>query len=149
MNIVAIIQARMSASRLPGKVLLDIGGKPMLQMVVERTRHAKTISQVVVATTTDPSDEPVEEFCRAEKIAFTRGSVNDVLDRYYQVAKEFNADIVVRITADCPFIDPELLDKTVGALFISPNEDIKSVHGPLTTAHWDFVANRLPIPWMN
>ena len=147
MNIVAIIQARMSACRLPGKVLLDIGGKPMLQMVVERTRHAKTISQVVVATTTDPSDEPVEEFCRAEKIAFTRGSVNDVLDRYYQVAKEFNADIVVRITADCPFIDPELLDKTVGALFISPNEDIKSVHGPLTTAHWDFVANRLPIPW--
>lgn len=147
MNIVAIIQARMSASRLPGKVLLDIGGKPMLQWVVERTRQAKTIGQVVVATTTDLSDEPVEGFCRAEGIAFTRGSVNDVLDRYYQAANEYNADVVVRITADCPFIDPGLLDQTVGVLFISPNGNHKSDHNPLTTAYWDFVANRLPKPW--
>ncbi|MBC8506412.1 MAG: glycosyltransferase family protein [Anaerolineales bacterium] len=147
MNIIAIIQARMSASRLPSKVLLDIAGRPMLQWVVERTRKARTISQVVVATTTDPSDDTVVDFCRSQNIAYSRGSIHDVLDRYYQAAKEFKADVVVRITADCPFIDPELLDQAVCGLFTSPSEVIDSDHCPLTTVHWDFVTNRLPKPW--
>ncbi len=147
MNIVAIIQARMSSSRLPDKVLLPIEGRPMLQWVVERTRRALTISNVVVATTIDPSDDPVAEICQSQEIAFTRGSVSDVLDRYYQAAKEYRADVIVRITADCPLIDPALIDQAVCAMFTSPNEARDTDQCPLTTAHWDFVANRLPEPW--
>ncbi len=146
-NIVAIIQARMRSSRLPDKVLLPIAGRPMLQWVVERTRRAQTVNQVIVATTIDPSDDPVAEFCRSHGIIFSRGSVNDVLDRYYQAAKQYRADVVVRITADCPLIDPALIDQAVCAMFTSPNEAIDTDHCPLTTVHWDFIANRLPEPW--
>ncbi|MBL7161552.1 MAG: glycosyltransferase family protein [Anaerolineales bacterium] len=148
LHTIAIIQARMSSSRLPDKVLLDIGGRPMLQWVVERTRRARTISQVVVATTVDPSDDPVADFCRSQDIAFARGSVHDVLDRYYQVAKECEADVIVRITADCPFIDPGLINHTVRALF-SINLDVGfSVdNSQLPIANFQFVTNRLPQPW--
>ncbi|MBM3143731.1 MAG: acylneuraminate cytidylyltransferase [Chloroflexi bacterium] len=146
-HIVAIIQARMSASRLPDKVLLDIGGRPMLQWVVERTCRAKTITHVVVATTTDPSDDPVAEFCQSQNIAFTRGSVHDVLDRYYLAARKFKAGVVVRITADCPLVDPALIDQAVCALFTPPNQALNTDHCLLTTVHWDFIANRLPQPW--
>jgi len=149
LHTVVIIQARMSSSRLPDNVLLDIGGRPMLQWVVERTRRAKTISQVVVATTVDPSDDPVAEFCRSQDIAFTRGSVHDVLDRYYQAAKEYEADVIVRITADCPFVDPELIDESVRALLgiryskSNHQPQIANIQYPI----FDFVANRLPQPW--
>jgi len=149
MNIVAIIQARMSASRLPDKVLLDINGRPMLDWVVERIRRAKLISQVVVATTIDPSDDPVAEFCHTNNIAFSRGSVHDVLDRYYQSAKECSADVVVRITADCPLIDPALIDDAVFSLFRIGDIkfDDKSPSSNLHSPIYDFVANRLPQPW--
>lgn len=139
MKVVAIIQARMSASRLPGKVLLDIGGRPMLQWVVERTQRAQSVGQVVVATTVDPSDDAVAEFCKAKGYPLSRGSVQDVLDRYYQAAKSFQADIVVRITADCPLIDPELVYQSVTVLIAD--------HRPLTTDRLHFIANRLPQPW--
>jgi len=142
---IAIIQARMSSSRLPGKVLLDIGGRPMLEWVVERTRRAKTVSQVVVATTLDPSDDPVFEYCRQKDYRAGRGRVHDVLDRYYQVAKHFQADIVVRITADCPLIDPELVDEAVQLLF--PQTDTLSLRSKLSAPRFEFVANRLPPPW--
>jgi len=142
MKVVAVIQARMSASRLPGKVLLDIHGKPMLQWVVERTQHAESVDQVVVATTTDPSDDPVAEFCQNQEYAMSRGSVHDVLDRYYQAAKAYQADVVVRITADCPLIDPELIDQAVIALTSSVADN-----RPRTAIELDFIANRLPQPW--
>lgn len=127
---IAIIQARMSSSRLPGKILLEIGGKPMLAWAVERAEMANTIDRVVVATTIDPSDDSVEAFCLARGYACTRGSLHDVLDRYVQTVRQFNADVIVRLTADCPLLDPDLLDQTVAA------------HQGL-----DFVANRLPPPW--
>jgi spore coat polysaccharide biosynthesis protein SpsF len=130
--VIAIIQARMASSRLPGKVLLDIGGKPMLCRVVERARRAQSLRQVVVATTTDPSDDAVERLCRECGYPCYRGSVQDVLDRYYQAARLHSAGIVVRITADCPVIDPELIDAVVNALI---------------SFRYDFVANRLPPPW--
>ena len=132
-KIVAIIQARMSSSRLPGKVLLDIGGKPMLEWVVERTRKASTIDQTAVVTTLDESDDKIFEFCRQKDYMVERGSIHNVLDRYYQSAKHFEADIVVRITADCPLIDPCLIDQVVKMI--------------LSDSHFDFVANRLPLPW--
>ncbi len=148
MKIVAIIQARMSASRLPGKVLLDIAERPMLQWVVERTKRAKTISQVVVATTTNPSDDPVVDFCRSQNFAYSRGSVHDVLDRYYQAAKDHDTDVIVRITADCPLIDPDLVDQTVRTLFINNHEVNSPVdNSQLPIASFQFVTNRLPKPW--
>jgi spore coat polysaccharide biosynthesis protein SpsF len=128
---VAIVQGRMSSSRLPGKVLLDIAGEPMLARVVERARRSRTLDLVAVATTTDPSDDPVEAFCRARDFPSFRGDMFDVLDRYYQAACRFEAETIVRITADCPVIDPALIDKTVS----------------LIPEHFDFVCNRLPPPW--
>lgn len=126
----AIIQARMSSSRLPGKVLLKIAGQPMLVHVVERARSARSVEQVVVATTTDPSDDPIQQLCAQRGYACYRGSLPDVLDRYTQAARQFEAHTIVRLTADCPLIDPAVLDLTVEAL-----------------AENDFAANRLPPPW--
>jgi spore coat polysaccharide biosynthesis protein SpsF len=144
-KVVAIVQARMSASRLPGKVLLKIGDKPMLEWVVERTRRAHSIHEVVVATTLDPTDDPVFEFCKRRDYRLGRGSVQDVLDRYYQVAKHFRASIVVRITADCPFIDPALIDDAVRLLLSGTGAlDLRK---KLAATRFDFVANRLPPPW--
>ena len=131
-RVIAIIQGRMSSSRLPGKILADIAGQPMLQRVFIRTSRAATVSETIFATTTDSSDDPVEEYCDFSGIPFTRGSLYDVLDRYYQAAKGAKADVVVRITADCPVIDPMLIDDVVNMLV---NDE------------FDFVCNRLPPPW--
>jgi spore coat polysaccharide biosynthesis protein SpsF len=129
---VAIIQGRMSSSRLPGKVMLDLAGEPMLMRVVERVRLVKSIDTLVVATTLDPSDDPLETFCHQNDINCFRGSLPDVLDRFYQAAKIYQARIIVRITADCPLVDPGLVDETV-RLF--------------RTSGVDFAANRLPPPY--
>ncbi len=129
---VAIIQARMSSKRLPGKVLLDICGQPMLVRVVERTRRSKRIDDLVVATTTDPSDDGIQVVCDERGYHCFRGSMLDVLDRYYQAARAYQADVIVRITADCPLIDPQVVDRTLQCFFDSGV---------------DFAANRLPPPW--
>ncbi len=131
-SVVAIVQARMAAHRLPGKVLLDIGGKPMLQRVLERTSKARSVHKVMVATTSDPGDDVIEAFCQANGWDVYRGSMPDVLDRYYQAALQSRADVIVRITADCPLIDPELVDEVVNAFF---------------ERNVDFAANRLPPPF--
>jgi spore coat polysaccharide biosynthesis protein SpsF len=112
----AIIQARMSSTRLPGKVLLDLAGEPMLARVVERTRRARTIDRVIVATTVESEDEPIAELCRARGWVVSRGSRDDVLDRYYQAAVAARADPIVRITSDCPLTDPEIIDRVVKRL---------------------------------
>ncbi len=133
-KVVAIIQGRMSSSRLPGKILADIAGQPMLQRVFMRTSRSASVTQTLFATTTDPSDDPVAEYCDFSGIPFTRGNLYDVLDRYYQAAKEAKADVVVRITADCPVIDPELIDNVVNTLL---------------EGEYDFACNRLPPPLDN
>jgi len=94
-KVVAIIQARMSASRLPGKVLQDINGEPMLVRVVERTHRSQWVDQVVVATSSDHSDDPIEDLCTKREYSCYRGNLNDVLDRYYQAAKHHSASVVV------------------------------------------------------
>jgi len=114
---VAIIQARMGSSRLPGKVLADIKGRSMLERVVRGARRARLVDQVVVATTTDARDEVVVAECARLGVPAFRGSENDVLDRYHGAARAFEADTVVRITSDCPLIDPALIDRVVGELF--------------------------------
>lgn len=132
---VAILQGRMGSSRLPGKILLEMGEKPMLQHVIERTQRARSLDAVIVATTTDPTDDPVAAFAVSLGIPCTRGSLHDVLDRYYQAAKLHHAEIVVRITADCPLIDPAVIDQTVQLL---------TEHSSPGT---DFACNRLPPPF--
>lgn len=113
MNVIAIIQARMSSSRLPGKVLLPLVGRPVLDHVVSRVRCCKTVHQVIVATSIDSSDDVIETWCNIHNVVSYRGSLNDVLDRYYQAAKRYQADVIVRITADCPVIDPVIVDEVV------------------------------------
>lgn len=114
MKIVAVIQARMSSTRLPGKVLAEVAGKPMLFYVVERVRQASKVNQVVVATTGTPEDDPIVRFCEKIGVLCFRGSENDVLGRYYKAAVWADADVVVRITGDCPLIDPEVIDSLIG-----------------------------------
>jgi len=111
--IVAIVQARMGSSRFPGKTLADLGGRPMLARVAERVGLARAVNRVVVATSTAPQDDPIADFCRIEQIACFRGSEDDVLDRFYGAAKEHGADVVVRITADCPLIDPGVIGRVI------------------------------------
>ncbi|MBF0551519.1 MAG: aminotransferase class III-fold pyridoxal phosphate-dependent enzyme [Deltaproteobacteria bacterium] len=111
--IVAIIQARMNSTRFPKKVLADIVGRPMLWHVVNRVSQARLVDKVLVATSDKPSDDPVAEYCLKEGIEFFRGSEDDVLDRFYGAARSVSADTVVRITADCPLIDPVVIDKVI------------------------------------
>lgn len=109
----ALIQARMGSSRFPGKVLEDLSGHPMLWHVVNRVRRARSLDSVVVATTDEASDDAIARFCEQEGINCFRGSEQDVLDRFYQAAKANAADVIVRVTADCPLIDPAVIDKVV------------------------------------
>ena len=132
-KVVAIIQARMGSSRLPGKVLLPVGSQPMLARVLARTQRAKSLDLTAVATTSEVIDDPIADFCAAQAIPFFRGNSFDVLDRYYQAALHFAADVIVRITADCPMIDPAEVDRVVAAFAESGA---------------DFAANRLPPPFI-
>ncbi len=116
MKVVAIVQARMGSTRFPGKVLMPILKKPVLWHVVQRTRRAKLIDEPVVATSTNTKDKKIVNFCKKNNIRVFSGSENDVLGRYYQCAKKYKANVIVRITADCPLIDPELIDKAIKLL---------------------------------
>ena len=110
---IAIVQARMGSSRLPGKILKKIGDNPLLWHVVTRTRLASLLDETVVATTTKSRDDQVVDFCKKHDFEYTRGSEEDVLDRYYASANTHDADTVVRITGDCPLVSPEIIDRVV------------------------------------
>lgn len=132
MKTVLIIQARMQSSRLPGKVLLPLAGKPMLEWVITRAEHARVIDACMVATTVDVADDPIEHWCSEQNVPVYRGSQFDVLDRYYHAALQAEADVIIRVTADCPLIDPALIDRLF-AFYVKEQAD--------------FAANRLPPPW--
>lgn len=129
--IAAIVQARMGSTRLPGKVLMDICGYPMLWHVVNRVRQAQLLNAVLIASTTARKDDPIAAFCARERIPCYRGSRTDVLDRYYQAAKQLRADVIVRITADCPLIDPTVVDAVVEG-YLEGNYDYVSNTDPPT-----------------
>lgn len=112
--ILAILQARVSSSRLPEKVLKPLLGVPMLLRQIERLKKSRKIDQLLVATSTEPSDDPIENLCEKNGIACYRGSLNDVLDRFYQAARRFDPEHVVRLTADCPLTDAKLIDDVIG-----------------------------------
>ena len=109
----SIIQARITSTRLPNKVLMDIEGKPMVLRVVERLRMSKMIDLLILAIPDTKENDILESFCKTNKIKYFRSSEEDVLKRYYLTAKHYNVDTIVRITSDCPFIDPVITDKII------------------------------------
>ncbi len=111
--IVAIVQARISSARLPGKTLLPVLGRPLLARQLERIRRARRIDSFLVATSAQASDDPIQRLCEQEGIVCHRGSLDDVLDRYYSAARAASAQTIVRLTGDCPLIDPAVLDYVI------------------------------------
>lgn len=111
--VTAILQARMSSSRLKGKVLLDVMGRPMLSRQIERIRRAETISKIIIATSADPLDDPIEELADSEQLAVFRGSLDNVFSRYREITKRATETDYVRLTGDCPLTDPSVIDKVI------------------------------------
>lgn len=132
--ILVVVQARMTSSRLPGKVLLPILGEPMLVRMIERLRLVETPFQLVVATSTDPADDVLEALCRDYQIDCFRGDMADCLDRHYQAAVQYKADVVVKIPSDCPLIDPRIVDQVLRVYLADPGQ-------------YDFVSNLHPPSW--
>lgn len=112
-NVLAIVQARMESRRLPGKVLMELAGQPVIHHVVSRVLRSQSVSDLVVATTTRPADDAIENWCRNNSIKIFRGSERDVLDRFFRAASSFSAKKILRITADCPALDSEIIAEVV------------------------------------
>lgn len=118
-NIVCIIQARTGSSRLPNKIFLDLGGKKVLGRVIERVKDSRLVNKIVVASPDKKEDDVIEEYVKKNypEVGVYRGSENDVLNRYYQAARKFEADVVIRITSDCPLMDASVIDKVIQSFF--------------------------------
>ena len=122
MKVVCTIEARMRSTRLPGKVLAPILGKPSLELMIERLRRAKRVDAIVIATTDNPADQPIEDLARRLGVGFFRGSEEDVMDRVLKAAWQAEADVIVETTGDCPVIDPEVIDRVIET-FMTNNLD--------------------------
>jgi spore coat polysaccharide biosynthesis protein SpsF len=116
-NIVTVIQARMSSTRLPGKVMLKVMNRPVLSLMVERVQKSRLAGTIVVATSVNSEDDIIAEMCKRENIICFRGHATDLLERHYRAALEYDADVIIKIPSDCPLIDPEIIDRIV-ELFI-------------------------------
>lgn len=125
-RVVAIIQAHMSSTRLPGKVLKDLCGAPALYRMIERVRQCKLIDEIVIATSVLPCDDVIIECCESWGVSTFRGSDSDVLSRYWGAAQTYPAEVYVRLTSDCPLIDPGQIDETIQYFF---DHDYRYVHG--------------------
>lgn len=131
MKIVAIIQARMGATRLPGKMTMDLSGQPVIRRVFERVKLSRFINEIWLATTINPEDDILAEWAEQNKINYFRGSAEDVLDRFYHTALKAKADVIVRITGDCPLHDYQVIDKVFAAyLEDSSLEYVSNVNPP-------------------
>lgn len=131
--IAAVIQARMGSTRLPGKIMKELSGRCILWHVAKRALSADKVDQVIVATTTNPEDDAVEEFCQKNNFLFYRGSNENVLERYYEAAKRFGVEVIVRVTSDCPLIDPSIISLCVEAFKKSGCDYVSNVvPGPRT-----------------
>ncbi|AMA08230.1 cytidylyltransferase domain-containing protein [Picosynechococcus sp. PCC 73109] len=113
MKVVIIVQARMTSTRLPGKVLKEVSGKSLLEYQIERLKRVESAENIIIATTVNEADQPITELCERLSIDYFRGSEADVLSRYYQAALVHQADVVVRVTSDCPLIDPLVIDQVI------------------------------------
>ncbi|MBF9223032.1 cytidylyltransferase domain-containing protein [Hymenobacter ruricola] len=130
-RVLTVVQARMGSSRLPGKVGLPLAGQPLLVRMVERVQRARLAGAVVVATTTAPADDALAEMCAAHGLPCFRGDALDLLDRHYQAAREYGAEVVLKIPSDCPLIDPAVIDQVLGVYLDNPDS-------------FDFVSNLHP-----
>jgi spore coat polysaccharide biosynthesis protein SpsF (cytidylyltransferase family) len=129
-KILAVLQARTSSTRLPGKVLLPILGRPMLGLQLERLKRCTSLSNLVVATSVDSSDDALAELCQLEGVDCFRGSLLDVLDRFIGAARAYSPDIVVRLTGDCPLTDPFLVDELVSKFVASDLDYLSNCEPP-------------------
>jgi len=121
-KIIAVIQGRMGSTRLPGKVLADIEGKPLIWHIFNRLQKISLISEVVISTTNQSTDKPLIEFAKKENIAYFAGSEDDIIDRIYKTGEKFSCDILVKINADCPLIDIELIENGINLFLSSKNK---------------------------
>lgn len=134
---VAIIQARMSSSRLPGKVLRQVEGKPLIEYQIERVKKANLIDKIVIATTLSEADMCIYDFCKEVGVECFRGSENDVLDRYYKCAMQYGADVVIRLCADNPLVDPHTIDSVIQFYMESKVDYVSNGCPPETTTFPD------------
>jgi len=130
--ITAIIQARMGSTRLPGKVMMCVNNRPLLDYMIERVNRCQAVDQVIIATTGSQRDTPIVDWCQEAQVGYYRGSEEDVLSRYYHCAVQYQASIVVRMTSDCPLIDPHVVDCVVENYLERPEIE--------------FVSNTVPLP---
>lgn len=132
MKTLIIVQARMTSTRLPGKVLLPLLGEPMLTRLIERLRRVRLADGIVIATTTNTTDDPIARLCAQQLVPCYRGSEFDVLSRYFEAAQHFGAEVIVRVTSDCPLLDPTLVDRLIA----------RFLQGDI-----DYASNMLPPSW--
>lgn len=133
-EIAAIIQCRLGSTRLPRKIFLDLNGKPVIKHVVERIKKSKKIKKIIIATTLEPEDDEICKWCEKESLDYFRGDNKDVLSRFYHCANHFKVSKIVRVTSDCPLIDPEIIDKTI-ELFTNEKSDYASNNLEKTFPH--------------
>lgn len=127
LRVVILVQARMGSTRLRGKVLKEVMEKPLLHYLIERLQRVELAEEIVIATTVNVEDQKIVDFCRFEQIPLFRGQSEDVLDRFYYAAQTFKADVIVRITSDCPLIDPIIIDQVIKTYLDNyPNYDYVS-----------------------
>jgi spore coat polysaccharide biosynthesis protein SpsF len=143
-TVAAILQARTSSRRLPGKVLLPLLGRPLLERLVERIRQARRVDQLVVATSTEPSDDAIAALCANVGVACFRGSLDDVLDRFYRAALGTGAKTLARITGDCPLLDPAVLDGVIDTFERGGFDYASNVHPPTFPDGLDVEVMRFP-----
>ncbi len=132
MNIVVVVQARTSSTRLPGKVLLPLAGRPLLERMLQRVQAARTPFTLVVATTTNPGDQPIRDLCAEQGVICYCGHPTDLLDRHYRAARSLVPDAVVKIPSDCPLIDPAVIDRVL-EFYVAHHEEydfISNLHPP-------------------
>lgn len=133
-QIIAIVQCRISSTRLPRKILLDLNGEPIIKHVADRLKKSKKIEKIIIATTFEEEDDEICKWCDKESLEYFRGETENVLSRYYHCANNFKATNIVRVTSDCPLIDPKIIDKTI-ELFIKEKLDYASNNLKKTFPH--------------
>ena len=125
-----IVQARMQSTRLPGKVMKDLGGRPMLEFMIERIKKCNLKYELIIATSKSKSDDIIQDLCTSLNVTVVRGSEDDVLDRYVLAAKQVKSSVIVRLTGDCPFIEPEIIDRVVEEYFSQNFDYVSNCYPP-------------------
>ena len=151
-NTVAIVQARMSSTRLPGKVLLPLGRRPVIGQVFHQLSFSRTLTRSLLATSVDASDDPLAEWARSASVECVRGRLDDVLDRFHRASMSARADVIVRITGDCPLIDPEIVDAAVQKFSDGGLDYLSNSLPPTFPDGMDvevFTARALDLAWKN